>query len=191
MSRDRSDLGERIAAAARLTGTPQFVLVEQGDAATARVLLVEAVAERDRRARAGALRKALGVHAPALSVRVLAPKDLEDERYRHEYELMRQVEASNIVYDREGEALSERRQPGIRRRRQEAACRVIAAAGWNQVPKSGAGEFRRYLKDGRALIAGPGGALYWSAGGATIERKARRGDGAEIAAALDAARSAE
>lgn len=190
MSGAQKELGDRIAAAARLTGRPQFVLVEHGESGTARVVLVEDIGTGDRRERAAELRKALGENGPALSVRVLAPAEVADRRYRHEYELMRQVGASNVVYDREGEALNEGPRPGIRKRRQEAACRVIAEAGWRRVGEGDAGEFRRYRKDRRTLIAGPGGALYWSAGGATIERKARRADGAEIAAALDAARAA-
>ena len=185
-----AELEERIVAAARLSGKPAFVLVEHERSGGARVILIEEVAPHERKRRRAALRAALGDQAPPLSVRVLAPGATTDERYLHEYELMRQVRASRVVYDREGETLAEQARPGIRRRRQAAACRTLEEAGWRRVKEPEA-EFRRYRKDGRTLVAGPGGALYWSATGATIDRKARRGDGDAIAAALDAAKAAE
>ena len=186
----QAELNERIVAAARLTGSPVFVLVEHESTGGARVILVERIAAGERTRRGAALRAALGEDAPPVSVRVLAPADVADERYLHEYELMRQVGASAVVYDREGEALAEQTSPGIRRKRQQAACNVLERAGWRLIDEPAA-EFRRYRRDRRTLVAGPGGALYWSARGATIERRARRGDGPEIAAALCAARAAQ
>jgi len=186
----RAELEERIVAAARLSGKPVFVLVEHERSGGAPVVLVEEVAPDERKRRRAALRAALGDQTRVMSVRVLAPSDTTDERYLHEYELMRQVRASRVVYDREGEALAEQARPGIRSRRQAAACQTLEKAGWLRVNEPEA-EFRRYRKDGRTLVAGPGGALYWSATGASIDRKARRGDGDAIAAALDAARAAE
>lgn len=185
----QTELEERIVAAARLTGDPSFVVVEHERSGGARVILIEDVPQDEQRKRRAALRAALGGDTPPLSVRLLAPADITDQRYLHEYELMRQVRASRVVYDREGEALAEQARPGVRKRRQEAACAALETGGWRRV-KEPAAEFRRYRKDGRTLVAGPGGALYWSENGGTIDRKARRNDGDAIAAALDAARAA-